>query len=86
MLSVDSQLTAHIGLAFAIMASESAQPCVSTPGGHMQVKGNYPVFYPDVPSFIDSLQVRHDSLLEGVDVSQPEGAALKVQWPIRRLR
>ena len=39
----------------------------------------YPVFYPDVPTFIASLQKRHDSLLEDVDTSEPEGAALKVR-------
>ena len=44
----------------------------------------YPVFYPDVPSFIASLQKRHDSLLEGVDTSEPEGAALKVRAPAER--
>ena len=40
----------------------------------------YPVFYPDVPSFIASLQKRHDSLLKGVDTSEPEGAALRVRF------
>ena len=43
----------------------------------------YPVFYPDVPSFIHSLQKRHDSLLEDVDTSEPEGAALRVRLPAR---
>ena len=39
----------------------------------------YLVFYPDVPSFIASIQKRHDSLLEDIDTSEPEGAALRVR-------
>ncbi len=39
----------------------------------------YLVFYPDVPSFIASIQKRHDSLLDNIDTSEPEGAALRVR-------
>ncbi len=50
----------------------------SDPGRLAQMT-KYPVFYSDVPSFIASLQKRHDSLLEDVDTNEPEGAALRVR-------
>lgn len=37
-----------------------------------------PVAYPDVPSFIASLQAHHDEILEDVDITTSEGQSTQV--------
>ena len=37
-----------------------------------------PIAYPDVPSFIAALQLRHDSILEDIDTSTSEGKSMQV--------
>lgn len=37
-----------------------------------------PVAFADVPSFVASVQQRHDSMLEGTDTSTAEGRSMQV--------